>query len=157
MPTKKNNETGPDDSWIKEALKDWELENFDDLEFINWNELPKEIHMSTLMSDKHEANYLYIKVNWNTLNPKWRNNYGNLQPIVQVNKLVPFNDTFHEFPTSYLAMGKRLFNRMRQALKSGWKYIEIVRIMNPDNKYDTQYYIREKKLTKQTKIHDFSF
>lgn len=156
MPPKKNIDK-LSDKWILEALNNWELDDYDDIEFVDWDDLPKGVSIGKLIDDKLQVNYLWVKINWDSLNKNWVNTFGNKQPIVKVNRLKEINGTIYEMTDTHLAMGKRLYNRMLTALRSGWNHIEIVRTINPESKFSAQYYIREKKPTKQTTIYDFSF
>lgn len=64
------------------------------------------------------------------------------------------NDEVDKNTLYHLDMGARLFNAMKTAYENKWKFVKIIRIGNPRDKFDVQYHVSEYKLVKQAKITD---
>lgn len=52
----------------------------------------------------------------------------------------------------FLDMGARLYNAMKEANMKNYKYIKILKIASPVDKFDVQYYATEYKLITQKKL-----
>ena len=52
----------------------------------------------------------------------------------------------------YLDLGARLYKAIKQAQSEKWKYVKIIKITNPNDKFDVHYYVSEYKLKVQKAI-----
>ena len=62
------------------------------------------------------------------------------------------SDTILNHENLVLDMGARLYNALKIAHEHNWNCIKILKVSNPNDKFDVQYYASEYKLKLQKKI-----
>ena len=106
--------------------------------------------------DAYDGNVdvLYCEVLYKTIND-YTSQWNKARKKVQINYIVradgtPYSSDFVERNgVFWLDMGARLFNCVKEAYSKKWKYIKILKISNPNDKFDVQYYGSEYKLKVQ--------
>lgn len=122
----------------------------DAIEYAKWDN-PSLAEMAMYDIDD-DPKVIYCRIHYNTLRKekdKWNNDkwFVDITPI-EVSKTKGIDDELTE-RNEVLSMGVRLFNVVKKANTSKWNYVRIFRL---GKKFNTQYYISEFKLTKQSKV-----
>lgn len=136
------------------------MENFND----EWNddEFGLEFIKFELASINDKALYdgitevLYIKPIYDSIKA-YTNQWNKRRKRIVVYRIIlaegtPYeSDTILNHENLVLDMGARLFNCLRIANEHNWENIKILKISNPSNKFDVQYYASEYQLKLQKK------
>ena len=102
---------------------------------------------------------LYCEILYDTIKD-YTSNWNKARKKVQVyiiNRcaLTPRNRDDVEYKEGiWLDMGARLYKAVKGAYQNKWKYVKIVKISNPNDKFDVEYYVSEYKLVVQSKLDD---
>lgn len=110
---------------------------------------------SVLYDDTVEV--LYIEPNYDSIKP-YINQWNKKRKKIDVGIIrrcinTPFkSDNIANESGVCLDMGARLYNAIRMIIKEKPKYLKILKISNPKDKFDVQYYASEYKLIGQQKI-----
>lgn len=100
---------------------------------------------------------LHCEVLYNTLKD-YTSQWNKKRKKAEVNPITvhfgtPYDqDIVHYDGGIWLDMGARLFKAVKKAKQENWKYIRIMKISNPNDKFDVQYYVSNYKLLVQSKI-----
>lgn len=100
---------------------------------------------------------LYIKPIYESIKP-YTNQWNKNRKRITVYKIklaegTPYeSDTILNHEHTVLDMGARLFNCLKIAHENKWDNIKILKISNPSNKFDVQYYASEYNLKLQKEI-----
>ena len=137
---------------MSEINDEWNDEEFG-LEFVKFERASMED--SVLYDGNVEV--LYIKPIYETIKSyinQWNKNRKRITVYrVQLAKNTPYeSDTILNHEHLVLDMGARLFNCLKIANEHKWDNIKIMKISNPSNKFDVQYYLSEYKLILQKEI-----
>jgi hypothetical protein len=103
------------------------------------------------------AKYGAMEVFWKTIQD-FTNAWNKKRKRVRVQKVRVCKGTPHERDevisndNLYLDMGARLFNAVKKLAKKHPRFIKVVKITNPANKFDVQYYAEPYKLVVKKQI-----
>ena len=122
----------------------------DAIEYAKWNS--PSLAEAAMYDINDEPKVLYCRIHYKTLRletDKWNNQKWvvDITPI-EVSRTEGIDDELTE-RSEVLSMGVRLFNTVKKAYKSKWNYVRLFRL---GTKFNTQYFVKEHKLAKQTKV-----
>lgn len=122
-------------------------------EFAKFN--PADITDSTLYDGN--TSVIYCKPKYDSIKEitnQWNKRRKQISiQIIRRASNTPFeNDEIMSTNHLFLDMGARLYNAMREASSNNYKYIKILKIASPVDKFDVQYYTSEYKLFTQKKL-----
>lgn len=137
---------------LSEIIDEWNDDEFG-LEFIKFEQAS---HSDTILYDG-SVGVLYIKPIYDSIK-SYLNQWNKRRKRINIYRVIlaegtPYeSDTILNHENLVLDMGARLFNCVRIANEHKWKCIKILKISNPTNKFDVQYYASEYILKLQKKI-----
>lgn len=137
---------------MNENIDEWNDDDFG-FEYIKFEKAS--ISDTALYDGNSEV--LYIKPLYETIQ-SYTNQWNKRRKRVNAYKVVlaegtPFeSDTIQNELNLILDMGARLYNAMRICNEHKWKCVKIMKISNPNDKFDVQYYASEYQLKLQKKI-----
>lgn len=101
---------------------------------------------------------LYCEILYETIKD-CLNQWNKKRKWVHCNRIKVYPSTMHVDDTidrddfeEVLDMGARLFKAVREAKRNKWKYVKILKLEDPTDKFATRYFATEHKLYKQKKI-----
>ena len=106
-----------------------------------------------------QVTVLYCEILYDTLND-YINRWNKNRKKVRINNIVlaagtPYDSDFvRSDGIIWLDMGARLFNAVKKAKDNKWSTVKILKISNPKDKFDVQYYISEYKLKEQKTLDE---
>lgn len=132
----------------------WEDELFEYAKFRN----PHMGKQMTLITTYEKPELLYCEVIWNTIEV-YTSQWNKPRHRVCVKEIISSENSIFDSDqvrdnAMYLDLGARLFNELKKFAKTKPKYLKILKLSNPKDKFDVNYHASEYKLTKQEKITD---
>ena len=105
----------------------------------------------------NEVSVIYIKPDYNSIKSyvnQWNKNRKKIQ-VDTIRRCIntPYDsDEIIDGNNVFLDMGARLFNTIKSHATTGTDYLKVLKISNPNDKFDVQYYASTYKLVVQKKV-----
>lgn len=135
-----------------DEIDEWNDEEFG-LEFIKF-EQASQIDVALYTGN---VGVLYVKPIYDTIK-SYTNQWNKKRKRITIYRVIRAENTPYESDTILnhenlvLDMGARLFNCIKIAHEYKWECIKILKISNPNDKFDVQYYVSDYELMLQKEI-----
>jgi len=137
---------------VQSVLDEWEDDSFG-IEYAKF--VKADLSDTSLYDDNVDV--LYCKPDYESIT-SYINQWNKSRKRISIKRIKrSFNtpldsDMILEDGNLHLDMGARLYNTMKSAYGMKWKYLKILKISNPNDKFDVHYYTSEYKLVITKKL-----